>query len=139
MHVLLVDDHALFRTGLRCLLSELDGALTFVEAGRLDAALAHRGEPVDLVMLDPALPDRGGVDPVSRLRAAFEPAALVVFSADDDPARVRAALDAGASGYLAKASSSRQLVDALRGVLAGLPTRERPGVAVPSGPSPLPL
>lgn len=117
MHVLLVDEHALFRTGLRCLLSELDEALTFAEAGRLAEALAHRGPPVDLLVLDPALPDRAGTDVVARLRAAHARAELVVVSADDDPARERAAMEAGASRYLRKAASSSQLVAALRALL----------------------
>lgn len=125
MHVLLVDDHALFRSGLRCLLSELDASLSFAEAGRLADALSHRDAPVDLVLLDPALPDRGGADAVARLRAAFPAASLVVVSADDDPARVRAASDAGANRFVRKASSSAQLVAALREVLA----HERPRAA----------
>lgn len=118
MHVLLVDDHALFRSGLRCLLSELDAGLTFAEAGRLAEALSLPGPPPGLVFVDPALPDRAGTDPIRGLQLAHASAAVVVVSGDDDPARVRAALEAGASGYVRKASSSMQLVAALRDVLA---------------------
>ncbi|MFM1991959.1 MAG: hypothetical protein RJA99_4916 [Pseudomonadota bacterium] len=125
MHVLLVDDHALFRSGLRCLLSELDAGLSFAEAGRLADALSHRGPPVDLILLDPALPDRGGIDAIARLRAALPTAALVVFSEDDEPTRVRDVLDAGASRFVRKASSSAELVAALRDVLGLVPVRSR--------------
>lgn len=117
MRVLIVDDHPLFRRGLRYLLSDLAHDLGFAEADNVDAALALAGQ-ADLVLLDLHLRGSCAADALPGLCAAFD-APVVVISSDDDPRRVREAIDGGAAGFVPKASSPEVLTAALRLVLAG--------------------
>lgn len=119
MNLLLIDDHLLFRSGLRFLLAELDAGLSCLEAGSCLEASAYRGAPVDLVLLDLTLPGASGGAAIADVRAAFETAPLVIVSGDDEPALVRRTIEAGAAGFIPKASSPGVLTAALRRVLAG--------------------
>lgn len=119
MNVLLIDDHALFRSGMRYLLADLDRELHFLEAGTVVEALAFAGQPVDLVLLDLVMPDASGERAIVEVRAAFEQATLVVVSSEEEPWLVRRAIELGASGFVPKTSSPRILPHALRLVLAG--------------------
>ena len=120
MNVLLVDDHAMFRQGLRFLLSDLDESLTFTEEAGCDRALnLPQDYSPDLILLDLNLPDSKGLDALSRVRERFEDAALVVVSGEEDPAMIRRTIDDGAAGFVPKSSNSDVLIAALRLVLAG--------------------
>jgi DNA-binding NarL/FixJ family response regulator len=119
MNLLLIDDHLLFRSGLRFLLAELDSGLSFLEAGSCVEASAYRGAPVDLVLLDLTLPGASGDAAIANVRAAFETVPQVIVSGDDEPALVRRTIEAGAAGFIPKASSPSVLAAALRRVLAG--------------------
>lgn len=119
MNVLLIDDHALFRSGMRYLLADLDRELHFLEAGSVAEALALADRPVDLVLLDLVMPDASGDGAIADVRAAFDRATLVVISSEEDPRLVRRAIELGASGFVPKTSSPRILPHALRLVLAG--------------------
>lgn len=120
MKILLVDRHPLFRGGMKFLLGSLDAEVDLAEAGdcAAAAALASAGR-YDLVLLDPELPGMDGMHALVALRAAFPATPVVVLSEDDDPAAVRAAIDAGAMGFIPKSSPAEVMVDALRRVLAG--------------------
>jgi DNA-binding NarL/FixJ family response regulator len=120
MRVLIVDDHPLFRTGLKALLFELDPAIETAEATSVsDVILAgERGEAFDLVLLDLDLPDSKGLSGLQRVRAAFEGPRLVVMSALEDADLIRSAIDAGACGYIPKTTDPTVTVHALRLVLA---------------------
>ncbi|MGH8680854.1 MAG: response regulator [Burkholderiales bacterium] len=120
MRILLVDGHPLFRGGMKFLLGSLDAEVGLDEAGDCAAARALAGAGhYDLVLLDPELPGMDGMDALVALRAAFPATPVVVLSKDDDPAAVRAAIDAGAMGFIPKSSPAEIMVDALRRVLAG--------------------
>src|SRR5262249_13070552 len=119
MNVLLIDDHALFREGLKFLLGSLDSALHVDEAGDCAKAREHaaaRGH--DPVLLDPQLPGGAGLDPLAPLRDAIPAAPLVVLSGEESPAVVRAAIERGAMGFIPKSSTPEVLIQALRLVLA---------------------
>ncbi len=120
MKILLVDGHPLFRGGMKCLLASLDAEVALDEAGDCVAAavLAGAGH-YDLVLLDPELPGMDGMGALVALRSAFPATPVVVLSEDDDPAAVRAAIDAGAMGFIPKSSPAEIMVDALRRVLRG--------------------
>lgn len=120
MKVLLVDDHAMFREGMKFLLSDLDESLQFSEAGTLEQAITSLNDNgADLILLDLNLPGVDGLTALHHIRATFCTIPLAVVSGFDDPAQIRTAIDNGASGYVPKSSSSEVLIAALRIILAG--------------------
>lgn len=120
MRVLVIDDHPLFRVGLKALLCGLDPGLLTDDAGTVAeaAAWAADGHCADLVLLDMNLPGTRRLDAVRQIKAIFEAAPVVVVSADEDPALIRSAIDAGAAGYVPKTSNAAITIQALRLVLA---------------------
>jgi DNA-binding NarL/FixJ family response regulator len=121
MKCLLVDDHALVRDALALLIALHHPDVDLRHAGRLrDARTVLDAEPdVDLVLLDLALPDSAGLATLQAVRDAAPATRTVVLSADDRPEIVLAAIDAGAAGFIPKATESRQLREALATVLRG--------------------
>jgi DNA-binding NarL/FixJ family response regulator len=120
MDVLVVDDHALFREGLKFLLRELDGSLGIDEAPDCAAALARvAARRYDLVLLDLNLPGLRGMDALAALLGAVPGTPTVVLSGEDDPQLVRSAIKAGAMGFIPKSSTHEVLIQALRLVFAG--------------------
>lgn len=119
MRVALVDDHPVVREGLRSMLTG-DGVEVVAEAGGGEEAvrvtLAARP---DVVLLDMQLPDMEGVAALRRIKRSAPGVAVLVLSMHDDPALVRRALDAGASGYLLKGATRRDLLAAMRAVRDG--------------------
>ena len=119
MNLLLIDDHALFREGLKFLLRSLDAALQVDEAGNCARALEHAAaRSYDIVLLDLRRPGVEGLDALAALREAMPHAPLVVLSGEDNPAVVRAAIERGAMGFIPKSSTPEVLIQALRLVLA---------------------
>jgi DNA-binding NarL/FixJ family response regulator len=117
--ILACDDHAIFRTGLRAALHDLDAEL--LEASSCEEALeiVERDGDVDLVLLDLGLPGMDGFAGLRSLRAAHPQVAVVIVSASEDAETVRAALAGGASGFIPKSSSTTVLQSALQIVLSG--------------------
>jgi DNA-binding NarL/FixJ family response regulator len=120
MHVLIVDDHPLFRAGLNALLYELDASVKTAQAATLGEVcdMHDRGEIFDLVLLDMKLPDSEGLDLLQRVKEVFEEALVVIMSATEDPHLIRSAIDMGACGYIPKTTNPAVTVNALRLVLA---------------------
>jgi DNA-binding NarL/FixJ family response regulator len=120
IRVLIVDDHALFRAGLRCRL-ELEQDITPVgEAATAEEAVskAHSLQP-DLVLLDLLLPGTSGHDAIPKLAKVSPRSRVLVVSSQAAPSSVRQALSAGAAGYVPKRASDQELVAAIRQVAAG--------------------
>jgi DNA-binding NarL/FixJ family response regulator len=116
--VFFVDDHGLFRSGLR---SELGDKVDVVgEADDVGPAIALIGECLpDVVLLDVHLPGGGGQAVVAAVRAAHPQVRFLALSASDAPEDVIAVIRAGARGYVTKTISAAGLVDAIRRVAAG--------------------
>jgi two-component system, NarL family, response regulator NreC len=114
--LLLVDDHAIVRSGVRRLLIDA-GFDVVAEASTAAEALllAHRETP-DAIVLDIGLRDRSGLDILPELRATG--ARVVVLSMQEEPVYARRALEQGAQGYVLKDAADEELADALRAVLA---------------------
>lgn len=139
MRTLLIDDHGLFRQGLKYLLADLDGQMTFRDAESCAHALTYAGEPVDLVLLDLHMPGGSGIQVLDTIRAAFEASVVVVLSSEDDPRVIRRAIELGASGFIPKACTPQLMIAALRLVLAGgtyLPPHVLRDMGEPAAPGP---
>ncbi|MES0872613.1 response regulator transcription factor [Sinimarinibacterium thermocellulolyticum] len=120
MKILLIDDHELFRAGLKLLLANLADGCEFAEAADLNHALALAGrQHFDIVLLDFRLPGPSGFEALAAMRAADEAASIVVLSGEDDPLLIRRVIDAGASGFIPKASSHATMMAALQLIIAG--------------------
>jgi DNA-binding NarL/FixJ family response regulator len=111
----LVDDHALFRAGVR---AELHGRVEVVgEAGDVDGAVRVVVEQApDVVLLDVHLPGGGGVEILRRLAIEAPSAKCLALSVSDDPEDVIAVIRAGARGYVTKTIAPAELADAIRRV-----------------------
>jgi DNA-binding NarL/FixJ family response regulator len=119
MHILIVDDHPLFREGLKTLLTALEPAVRISDAGTVAQAIALAAvDAPDLVLLDMNLPGTSRLDALRQVKAAHEAASVVVISADEDPVLIRSAVDEGAAGYIPKTSDASLTIQALRLVLA---------------------
>jgi DNA-binding NarL/FixJ family response regulator len=116
--VLIVDDHQLFRAGVR---AELEALLQIAgEAGSVgDAVAAIREHRPDVVLLDVHMPDGGGVEVIRRAAAEERPPRFLALSVSDDPEDVIAVVRAGARGYVTKSISGDELADAVRRVHEG--------------------
>lgn len=116
--VFLVDDHAMFRSGVR---SELGAAVDIVgEAGDVDSAIAGiAAVSPDVVLLDVHLPGGGGRQVVAAIGARQPRVRFLALSASDAPQDVIAVIQAGARGYVTKTISGPELVDAIRRVAEG--------------------
>lgn len=121
MKVLVVDDHPLFREGLKSILGKFDQPmLVFESTTYADAQALIQSEPgLDLVLLDLNLPDVDGLTALEDLRRVQPQLPVVIISASENREDVLAAMRHGAPGFISKASSSATLEQALRLVLSG--------------------
>jgi two-component system nitrate/nitrite response regulator NarL len=119
MRVLVCDDHALFREGLRLLLEELDPTIDILLAGTAEGAVQLAEGGIDLVLLDWHLEGLTGEAALAALREALPLAQIVVLSGERDPRLVRSIVELGAAGFISKASSKEELMLALRTVAGG--------------------
>jgi two-component system nitrate/nitrite response regulator NarL len=119
--ILLVDDHALFRAGLRLLLQSIQHDAEVFEASTLAEAIALTTAHPDLsiCLLDLNLEGEYGLDGLSRLKQFAPDVAAVVVSAAHDPVTIRACLDVGAMSFVPKSMPPATLALAMREVLAG--------------------
>lgn len=117
--ILIADDHPLFRLALTQALRAIAPDAALVEADSLAAARAQleARHDIDLVLLDLHLPDSHGLMGLAELRAEHPAVAVVMISANEDPAVIRRALAFGAAGYIPKGASLDELAGALRAVL----------------------
>ena len=120
MKVLLVDDHALFREGLKLLLERMNEGFEVLEAADCHGAfeIIKHTPDLGLVLLDLALPDMPGPDALSLMRTRHPAIPVVVLSASDDRPSILEAINRGAMGFIPKASDAEQLKNALHLVMA---------------------
>ena len=104
-HLLIADDHPLFRGALREAVTGLFGKADVAEAGTFEEVselLEHNGGDVDLILLDLSMPGVRGFSGLMYLRAQYPSLPIVVVSANDDPAVIRRCMEFGASGFIPK-------------------------------------
>jgi two-component system response regulator NreC len=120
VRILVTDDHAVLRSGLRLLLEREDDLHVVDEATTAEQAIERTAQgDVDLVLLDIEMPGIGGLAGTEALRGAHPDLAILVLSMHGEADDVRRAFAAGASGYLLKTAADEQLVQAVRAVAAG--------------------
>jgi two-component system, NarL family, response regulator NreC len=120
IRILVVDDHAVVRTGLRRVLDAEDGLETVGEAADAERAVYEAIETKpDVILLDVTMPGKSGIEALPSLRQAAPDAQVLILSMQDDPRYVREAFEAGASGYVLKEAADTEVVDAVRAVAAG--------------------
>jgi two-component system invasion response regulator UvrY len=120
IRVLLVDDHAVVRTGFRLLLQSQPDINVVAEAQSGEAACQLYAQiSPDVVVMDLGMPGMGGLEAVRRIRAHSSAARILALSAHDDPMHARRALREGALGFLSKRSAPETLIEAIGTVAAG--------------------
>src|SRR5262245_11853652 len=126
MKILICEDHELFRAGLRLVLARLEESTELIDASSAEETfrVAEADPDLDLVLMDLGMPGMDGLSALGVLRDRFPALPVVIVSASERHADVRAAIDRGASGFIPKSSSAPVLLAALRLVLSG-------GVSVP--------
>jgi two-component system invasion response regulator UvrY len=116
---MLVDDHAVVRTGFRLLLQSIAEVTVVAEAESGEAACQMYSELTpDVVVMDIAMPGMGGLEALHRIRARHPQARVLTLSAHDDPMHARRSLQEGALGFLSKRSAPEALVQAVTTVAA---------------------
>ena len=120
IRVLLVDDHAVVRTGFRLLLQTQSDISVVAEADSGEAACQRYIELTpDVVVMDLAMPGMGGLEALRRIRARHSQARVLTLSAHDDAMHARRALREGALGFLSKRSAPETLIEAITTVASG--------------------
>ena len=120
MRVLIVDDHAILRSGLKGLLADAFPGAAFGEASNAPQALEQlKKKEWDVALLDITLPGKNGLDLLKELKVARPKLPVLVLSAHPEDQFAVRALKAGAGGYLNKESAPEELVKAVRKIMAG--------------------
>jgi two-component system, NarL family, response regulator NreC len=120
IRVLVVDDHAVVRTGLRRVLDAEADIETVGEAANVERAVFEALDVrPDVVLMDVVMPGKTGIEGMPALLQAMPDVKVLMLSMQDDPRYVREAFEAGASGYVLKEAADTDVVDAVRAVAAG--------------------
>jgi DNA-binding NarL/FixJ family response regulator len=118
--VFIVDDHPVFREGMKQLVNQQDGLTVCGEAGDYEPALQEilRLQP-DLALVDITLPGRSGLELVKQLRSLKQPVKLLIVSMHDEALYAARVLRAGGDGYIMKQEGPAEIIHAIRDVLGG--------------------
>ncbi|HLP17330.1 MAG TPA: response regulator transcription factor [Bacteroidota bacterium] len=120
IRIMLADDHAMFREGVKEVLSRIQDFSVVAEAGAtseiIDAAKRVR---CDVIVLDIGMPGRGGIDVLKELRQIDPRLHILILSMFPEDQYAYRAIKAGASGYLTKNKASEELIEAVRRVASG--------------------
>ena len=120
LNVIIADDHAILREGLRGILAATDDLKVIGEAGNhAEIMKLLRSQRCDILLLDIAMPGKNGIDTLKQVKSEWPALPVLMLSMYPEDQYAVRALKAGASGYLTKASAPDQLVEAIRQVTRG--------------------
>jgi two-component system response regulator NreC len=120
IRVVVVDDHAVVRSGLKRVLDAEPDIETVAEAGNMrEAVFAVRREQPDVILMDLVMPGGSGIEATPAVLKEAPGAKVLVLSMQDDPAYVRESFAVGVSGYILKEAAHTELVEAVREVAGG--------------------
>ena len=115
IRVLVVDDHAILRDGIRSLLERQDDMRVIGEAANGQEALAQIGElQPDIVLMDVNMPGMNGLEATRHIKALYPQVKILILTQHDSQEYISPLLQAGASGYVLKRSGGREVVNAIR-------------------------
>jgi len=118
--VLLIDDHAVVRSGVRRLLEQHDGIEVVAEGDSGEQAYLLYGEYwPDVLVMDMSMPGMGGLEALRRIISRYNGAKIIIFSMHENATFATQALTSGAAGYVAKSGDADDLVNAVRDVAIG--------------------
>jgi DNA-binding NarL/FixJ family response regulator len=117
--ILLIDDHAMFRSGLHMVLNERFPCAEIFEAGSINEATLNTPDGIDVILLDINLQGLNGLDGMALLKRKWPQVPVIVLSSQDGPETVRDALGRGAACFMSKADTADKIVDILNHVLLG--------------------
>jgi two-component system response regulator NreC len=140
IRVVIADDHAVVRRGLKNVLEAEDDVVVVAEAGDLAGARRYvLGHRPDVLVLDLNLPDGLSLGAIPEIRAQFPDTQVVVLTMQNEPAYARQALSAGAIGYVLKEAAETELIEAVHRAAVGEPyLNPRLGARVAAEPAPGP-
>jgi two-component system, NarL family, response regulator NreC len=140
IRLVLADDHAVVRSGLRLLLDSEDGFEVVAEASDVDTARRYvRGHHPTVLVLDLNMPGGSSLEAIPMIREESPDTQIVVLTMQQEPAFAREALGAGALGYVLKEAADEELVEAVRNAAAGERyLNPRLGARIASEPAPGP-
>jgi two-component system response regulator NreC len=120
IRIVLADDHAVVRSGLRMLLDSEAGFEVVAEASDVDSARRYvRGHHPDVLVLDLNMPGASSLDALPEIRTESPATQIVILTMQQEPAFAREALGAGALGYVLKEAADEELVEAVRRAAVG--------------------
>jgi two-component system, NarL family, response regulator NreC len=120
IRVLIVDDHAVVRSGLRLLIEREEGMTAVDEAANAEEAVFRMIEhKPDVLLIDVTMPGASGIEAIPKLLEVSPSSKVLVLSMHDDPRYVRDAFGAGARGYVLKEAADAEVVAAIREIAAG--------------------
>lgn len=117
LHILVIDDHAIFRQGLSFLLCKAVPACQITETDSMEQAMALAIPMPDLVLLDIKLPGLSGIEGIALLKQRWPKLPVIILSALNTPEAMSEALLCGACGYISKASSAKRILEQITEVM----------------------
>ncbi len=135
LHVLLIDDHALFRRGMQLLVQSIDGVAGVLDAGSVDQAVlladSPPGRQINVLLLDIQMPSTNGLEGLAVLRQHYPQAKVLMLSGNEAADAVPKAKRLGAHGFLSKTAPAEAVQAALTGIHAGDGFYTEAGVRLP--------
>jgi len=117
--IILIDDHAMFRSGLRMLLAAGIPDIEISESASLDAAMQDTQPCVDVALLDINLKGLNGIEGIALLKRKWPLARILIVSSQDDPKTVSQAISRGADGFISKAETAENIIASINQILLG--------------------
>ena len=118
-HILIVDDHSLFRTGMTMILTQVGEAAGISEASSIKEAFDFNESGVDVILLDIQMPGLNGIDGIKPLLDKFAKVPIIVLSASSEMNDMQTAKELGASGFMNKSALAEEMVSSITRVLEG--------------------
>ena len=121
IRVLIADDHAIVRTGLRALLdSEPTMKLVGEATGGYEAIELAGKSNADILVLDISMPDLDGISVTKKIKSQFPGLPILILTVHEDEALLREAIKVGAAGYILKRAAETELISAIRAIIGGV-------------------